>query len=64
MKTRSGKSTRRRIDDRPTADEEIFRIEKAIRNQSCLHASPLVPLSSPTPRHLPRSPTESTSPGP
>lgn len=29
MKTRSGKSTRQRIDDCPTADEENFRIEKA-----------------------------------
>ncbi len=29
MKTRSGNSTRQRIDDCPTADEEIFRIEKS-----------------------------------
>ena len=29
MKTRSGKSTRRRSDDHGTAGEEVFRIEKA-----------------------------------
>lgn len=29
MKTRMGKATRRRVDDRPSAGEEKFRIEKA-----------------------------------